>query len=108
MSILGTMAHSPYIDEEAVVVGPDDVLGYNEDNILPQHHDTILHIRTGFSPQTTTAETVNTRSTSPRTFQGLAVGSWIQIYIENGTTVTSMECSGRVVITYPKVFGNII
>jgi hypothetical protein len=44
------MAQSPCIWEGAVVVGPDDVLGYNEDNILPQHHDTILQIRAWLQP----------------------------------------------------------
>jgi hypothetical protein len=48
--VLRTMAQSPCIGEEAVVIGPHDVLGYNEDNILPQHHDTILQIRTWLQP----------------------------------------------------------
>jgi hypothetical protein len=44
------MAQSSCNWEEAVVVGPDDVLGYNEENILPQHHDTILQLRAWLQP----------------------------------------------------------
>ena len=44
------MDRSESIWEDAVVVGLDDILDYNEDNILPQHNDTIVQIRSWLQP----------------------------------------------------------